>query len=174
VDRRVDVAIALAVVALGVAILVLTQRIADSPVPDPIGPRGVPTVLGTFFVIAGTLLAGRRLIRWREQGTLVPPEGTEDDPGVPPGSAWRALSIWLAAFIYVVTLPYVGFVVGTPLFTAFMLWRLEMARGPLLKVPAIVAFPVIFTAACYLFFATFLGVRLPLGFVREIVIRLSG
>ena len=173
-DRRVDVAVALAVVALGVAILVLTQRIADSPVPDPIGPRGVPTVLGTFFVVAGILLAGRRLIGWREGDTFVPHEGSDDDPGVPPGSARRALSIWLAALVYVVTLPWVGFIVGTPLFTAFMLWRLEMNRGPLLAIPAIVAFPVIFTAACYLFFATFLGVRLPLGFVREIVTRLTG
>ena len=173
-DRRVDVAIALVVVALGVVILFATQNIADSPVPDPIGPRGIPNALGIFFVTAGSVLALRRVVRWNSESTLVPPEGSEDDQGVPPGSSVRALSIWFAALVYVVTLPYLGYLIGTPLFIAFMLWQLKFDRKPLLRVPAIVVYPVIFTVATYLFFAMFLGVRIPLGFVRELVIMLSG
>ena len=47
--------------------------------------------------------------------------------------------------------------------------RLEFNRRPVLRVPAIVVYPAIFTVATYLFFATFLGVRLPVGFVRELL-----
>jgi hypothetical protein len=174
VDRRVDVAIALTISALGVVILVASQQIGKSPVPDPVGPRGIPILLGGFFVIAGVLLAGRRLIRWNQEGTIVPPEGSEDDKGVEPGSAWRAISIWLASLVYVITLPYAGFLVGTPLFIGFALWRLRFDRSPVLRIPALIVYPVVFTVANYLFFATFLGVRLPVGFVREIATRVSG
>ncbi len=104
----------------------------------------------------------------------MPPEGSEDDQGVPPGSSVRALSIWFAALVYVVTLPYLGYLIGTPLFIAFMLWQLKFDRKPLLRIPAIVVYPVFFTVVTYFFFAMFLGVRIPLGVVRELVIMLSG
>jgi hypothetical protein len=174
VDRRVDVAIALAVATLGVVILVATQQIGKSPVPDPVGPRGVPLILGTFFVVAGLVLALRRLLRWNHEGTLVAPEGSEDDPGVPPGSATRALSIWFAALVYVITLPFVGYLIGTPVFIGFMLWRLDFDRPPLLRIPALVVYPAAFTVVTYLFFANFLGVRIPLGVVREIALSVMG
>jgi hypothetical protein len=174
VDRRVDVAIAFAVAALGLVILVATQQIGKSPVPDPVGPRGIPLLLGTFFVVAGLALAFRRILRWNAEGTIVPPEGSEDDPGVPPGSAARALSIWFAALLYVITLPYLGYLIGTPLFIAFMLWRLQFDRRPVLRVPALAVYPVVFTITTYLFFATFLGVRIPLGVIRGIAQALTG
>ena len=173
-DRRVDVAIALTVAAFGVVILVATQQIGKSPVPAPVGPRGIPLVLGSFFVVAGLALAFRRILRWNSEGTMVPPEGSEDDAGVPPGSAARALSIWLASLLYVITLPILGFLIGTPLFIGFMLWRLQFDRRPVLRIPAIVAYPVVFTVATYLFFATLLGVRIPLGVVRELAQRVTG
>jgi len=174
VDRRVDVALAVAVAALGVVILVATQSIGRSPVPDPIGPRGVPTGMGIFFVLAGAALALRRVVRWSTEATLVTPEGSEDDQGVPAGSARRALGIWLAALVYVVTLPYLGHLIGTPLFTAFMLWQLKFDRPPVLRIPAMVVYPAVFTVATYLFFATFLGVRIPAGFLRPLLTLVTG
>jgi hypothetical protein len=174
VDRRVDVALALVIAALGVVILVATQQIAKSPVPDPVGPRGVPLVIGGFFVIAGLALALRRLLRWNQEGTMVPPEGSEDDAGVPPGSAARAMSIWFASLVYVIVLPILGFLVSTPVFTGFVLWRLRFDRAPVLRIPALIVYPVVFTVLTYLFFATFLGVRIPLGFVRDIATQVGG
>jgi putative tricarboxylic transport membrane protein len=169
VDRRVDVALAFAVAVLGAVVIVSAQTIGRSPVPDPVGPKGVPNLVGTFFIIAGLVLAGRRIVRWRAESTIVPPEGSEDDAGVPPGSARRALSIWVAALVWVITLPWLGYLVGTPLFIGFMLWQLELRRRPILGIPALVAYPIAFTASTYLFFATLLGVRIPTGFLRPLL-----
>jgi hypothetical protein len=74
----------------------------------------------------------------------------------------------------VITLPYLGYLIGTPVFIGFMLWRLDFDRPPLLRIPALVVYPAVFTIVTYLFFANFLGVRIPLGFVREIALSVMG
>jgi len=173
-DRRVDVILALAIAAVGVVIIVTAQFIGRSPVPDPIGPRGIPTGLGAAFILGGLGLALRRVLRWRREGDLVEPEGASDDAGVPAGSTRRALSIWGVAAIYVATLPILGHPVGTPLAVAAMLRLLNFNRRPVLGVPAIIAYPVLFTAISYTIFALLLGIRLPLGFVRELYLLLTG
>jgi hypothetical protein len=173
-DRRVDVALALALAALGLFIIVTAQFIGRSPVPDPIGPRGIPTGLGVAFFIGGVGLAARRVVRWGRETTYVEPEGTEDDPGVPPGSARRAMLMWLTALGYVLALPILGHPIATPVALMIMLRLLEFRRPPILGVPALVAYPVIFTAVAYTVFAVLLGIRLPLGIIREIFLRLTG
>lgn len=174
-DRKIDFALALFVVAFGVFLIVEAQSIGRSPVPDPIGPRGVPTGLGVALILSGAALALRRATRWRSEGPIVEPEGSEDDPGVPPGSARRGLGIWIASVGYVIALPFLGFIVATPLLIAAMLGLFEFDRPRLFgRVPGLVTYPVAFTAAAYLIFAVILGVRLPLGFVRDIYLRITG
>jgi hypothetical protein len=173
-DRRIDVALALGVTALGIFIIVFAQSIGRSPVPDPIGPRGIPTGLGTAFVLGGIALVARRVVRWRREGTYVEHEGSQDDVGVPPGSARRALTIWLAAAMYVVLLPVVGYLIATPLFVAATLRLLQFKRRPLLRVPAIVAYPILYTVISYAVFATLLGIRLPVGPLRDVFLTLTG
>ena len=97
--------------------------------------------------------------RWRKEGPLVPNEGTPDDAGVEQGSARRAISIWAAAFLYVLAMPAVGYLLATPVFLAVVLW-LFSCRGLLL-----VALPLGFTVPAYLIFVKFLSVRLPTGFL---------
>jgi len=172
-DRRIDVGLALAVTALGIFIIVAAQFIGRSPVPDPIGPRGIPTGLGVAFALGGGGLVARRLVRWRREGTHVEPEGAQDDVGVPPGSARRALAIWLAAALYVLLMPVLGYLIGTPLFIGTTLRLLQFNRSPVLGVPAIVAFPVLFTAISYAVFASLLGIRLPLGLLRDVFATLT-
>jgi len=173
-DRRIDVALALAVMALGIFIIVAAQSIGRSPIADPIGPRGIPTGLGIAFVLGGGGLVARRLVRWGREGTYVEPEGSQDDAGVPPGSARRALSIWVVGAIYVLLLPVLGYLIGTPLFVGATLRLLHLNRSAILGVPAIVALPILYTAISYALFATLLGIRLPLGPVRDLFLALSG
>jgi hypothetical protein len=174
-DRRIDVVLALGVVALGVFIVVAAQFIGKSPIADPIGPRGIPTGLGIAFALGGAGLVARRVIRWRTEDTVVVPEGTQDDAGVPPGSARRALKIWVAGAVYILTLPWAGYLIGTPLFVGVILNLLKFDRERLFGViPAAVAFAVAFTAITYAVFAMVLGIRLPLGVVRELYLMLTG
>ena len=174
-DRRIDVVLAVGVVALGVFIVIAAQFIGRSPIPDPIGPRGIPTGLGVAFALGGAGLVARRLIRWHSEDTLVEPEGTQDDIGVPSGSARRALKIWVVGAVYVLTLPFAGYLIGTPIFVGAVLYLLQFDRPRLFGViPSIVAFPVVFTAVTYGLFAMLLGIRIPLGVVREIYLQLIG
>jgi putative tricarboxylic transport membrane protein len=173
-DRRVDLLIAVMVAALGVFMIISAQFIAESPVPDPIGPKGIPVGLGAFFVIGGVALATRRVVRWKQETTFVTPEGIEDDRGVAPGSARRALGIWVVALLYVIALPILGHPIATPIALAVMLRMLEFDRPPVLRIPALIFYPVAFTAVSYTVFAVILGIRLPQGFIRDIIRMLSG
>lgn len=174
-DRKIDVALALGVAALGVFLVVEAQSIGRSPVPDPIGPRGIPTGLGIALLLSGAALALRRALRWRTEGPIVEPEGSEDDQGVPPGSARRGLGIWVVSVAYVIALPFVGFLIATPILIAAILRLFEFDRPRLFgRIPGLITYPVAFTAVAYVTFAMILGVRLPLGFVRDIYLSLIG
>ena len=123
------------------------------------------------FVIGGSALVLRRVIRWREEGPMVPPEGKEDDvgEGVSPGSAARAIGIWGVTLVYVGVLRRVGYIVATPVFLAVVLRMLGYGRQRIARViPVYVALSVVFTAVAFVVFVEGLGGRLPLGFTRQL------
>jgi putative tricarboxylic transport membrane protein len=162
-DRRIDAAVAFCVVLLGIFVLVAAQDVRPASIADPIGSKGAPRFVGIVLLLGGVSLVLRRLLRWRSEPTLVPAEGTEDDRGVAPGSAVRALSIWLAAVIYVQALPGIGYVLATPLFLGVVLWLFAI-RSWLL-----VAVPLGFTIPVFLVFTLFLNVRLPTGVLDDVL-----
>jgi hypothetical protein len=144
---------------LGVFVLFNAQYVRPASVVDPIGSKGGPYLVGVLLTIGGALLAVRRVARWRQEGAIVPEEGTSDDPGVAPGSAQRAISIWAVAFLYAFALPTAGYLVATPLFLAAVLWLFSV-RGAMLLFLALG-----FTVPVYLIFVVLLNVRLPTGFL---------
>lgn len=162
-DRRADVAVAFCVVLLGVFVLVAAQDVRPASIADPIGSRGAPHLVGVVLVLGGLALILRRALRWRREGAVVPAEGIEDDPGVPPGTAVRALSIWTAAAIYVVVLPEVGYLLATPILLALVLWLFSIRSWML------VAVPLGFTVPVFLVFTLFLNVRLPPGILDGVL-----
>ena len=166
-DRRADVALALCVVLLGVFVLVAAQGVRPASIADPIGSRGAAHLVGAVLVLGGLALVLRRVLRWRREGATVPAEGMEDDRGVPPGSAVRALSIWTAAMLYVLVLPTVGYLLATSVFLAAILWLLAIRSWMLLAVP------LGFTIPVFLVFSLFLNVRLPTGIVDGVLRQLG-
>lgn len=149
-------------VFLGLFVLVAAQDVRPASVYDPIGSRGGPHLVGALMLIGGVMLVLRRLLGWYRESPLVAAEGTEDDKGVPPGSAVRALSIWAAAVAYVVVMPVAGYLLATPVFVAVVL-RLFAVRRPLM----LAAVPVGFTVPVFLVFVLLLRVRLPTGILDE-------
>jgi putative tricarboxylic transport membrane protein len=166
-DRRADMAVALCVVLLGVFVLAAAQDVRPASIADPIGSRGAPHLVGAVLVLGGLALVLRRVLRWRQEGESVPAEGTEDDPGVPPGSAVRALAIWSAAVVYVLALPTAGYLIATPLFLGVALWLLAIRSWML------VAVPLGFTVPVFLVFSLFLNVRLPTGILDGVLRQLG-
>ncbi len=163
-DRRVDLAVAFCVVLLGIFVLVSAQGIQTASVPDPIGTRGAPTFAGAALCVGGLALVLRRLLRWRRERTIVAAEGTEDDAGVEPGSSFRAISIWGASVAYVLVLPFIGYVLATPIFiaTVLILFSIRSRR-------MIAGVSIGFTIPVFLVFVKLLNVRLPAGFLDGIL-----
>lgn len=112
---------------------------------DP-GPRTLPIALGLIFVAAVTaeILRSRRTVPGHHPSPApatpasaedaVPPGPTEDSTRpTPPGlRASRAGTLELlgALALYLVALPWTGFVPATAVFTLAMLWRQGMRLGP--------------------------------------------
>lgn len=156
-DRRKDLAVALAIALLGAAIVVLGTQINLGRIRDPIGSRTLPIVVGVLLMAGGVYLAARRLVRWRVEDTIVPTEGTRDEPDVP-ASTLRSMTVWLLCFVYVALLNTVGFLILTPFLLATLLWIMGV-RAPLrLGLVTVAGVVVIFGV-----FDIVLGVRLPLG-----------
>ena len=92
-DSRKDVMLALAIVALGLAVISLTLSFPEPVVKDRIGPQAFPLGIGLLFLFGGSVLAVQRMRNLNAaHGFRVTSEGNEDEPGYP-ASGMRALLI---------------------------------------------------------------------------------
>jgi putative tricarboxylic transport membrane protein len=158
-DRRIDLAIGIAVILAGLGVLYVASGIRPTgPVVDAIGPRAFPYMIGTFFLIGGTWTVLNRLRLWRgEAGSIVETDGEPDEPDVP-ASALQAFTVIAASILYVAALPRLGYPITTPLFVIAALKAMRMQSWVTILVLAIV-----YTAVTYVVFAHYLRVDLPLG-----------
>jgi putative tricarboxylic transport membrane protein len=156
-DRRKDLAVAVAIALVGLAIVVLGTQVNPGRIRDPIGARTLPIITGALIFAGGAFLAARRIVRWRVESTVVAAEGTRDEPAVPASTA-RSLTVWALCFLYAILLAPVGFLILTPILLGILLWIMGV-RSPLrLTLVTVGAVAVIFGV-----FDLVLGVRLPLG-----------
>jgi putative tricarboxylic transport membrane protein len=158
-DRRVDLAIAAAVAAFGVFVLVVARDIRPfGPVADPMGPAAFPQIVGVTLVLGGAALVCMRLLKWgRESSNLVPNDGEEDEADVP-ASAPRAFALMGASLAYAITMPTIGYVIGTVVYVTVALRLLKLQSWIVIGVIAL-----IYMASTYLVFTQVVSVRLPVG-----------
>lgn len=159
VDRRIDVAVAAGVGAVGAAAIVFSGDIREGTLPDPLGAAGLPRMLGAFLLVVGVLLIGRRLVGWRRSSShlVYADGGSGDEPGYP-SSAVRAFGMWLAGLGWALLLPRIGYLVST--------WLLILTGVVAMKVRSpwkLVAVPLLFTLATWLLFSRVFGLRFPAG-----------
>jgi putative tricarboxylic transport membrane protein len=150
----------------GIAIVVVGELTISygSAVGDLLGPRAFPRMVGTAL----TLTAGAAAvmsIRSRLKGS--PPSNfgaTEDEPGIP-ASAITAFIVIGMTFLYAATFSFLGYLLATPVYLFVTLWVLRVRRVvPLLIV--CVAMPIVL----YYVFAELLGVLLPAGLLRPLLV----
>ena len=157
-DRRIDIAISAAFIALGIFVIIEARTIKSGLFTDPIGPRSFFYFCAAVFIIGGLTNIAQRVSAWRTvTGHLLPEEGVEDEPGHP-ASYKRAMLLALLSLIYILTFRPLGYLIATPLYILASLWLLEQRSWRLN-----VAVATIFTATFYLTFAKLLGVWLPVG-----------
>jgi hypothetical protein len=157
-DKRVDLVLSLLWVAFGVATVYFAAGFRVGGYPDPVTARGLPYFTGTYLVIAGLVLAARRVVTWSHiPGKYAVSEGQEDEPGHP--SSWvRSFLIIAVAAIWAYSLGFLGFVLATPLMLFAMLWLMAVRSWTKL-----VLFPLLFSFLSWLVFSQVLGVILPMG-----------
>jgi len=168
VDRRIDIAVCVAVFLLGLAIFVLSGDIRQGSIRDPIGPDGWPKLLGILMMLTMGANILRRLVFWRsEQSDMVSSDGDKDDmPGVP-SSFVRPFAMLGAGFVWVLVVPWTGFIVAT---SAILIFGLALMRvrtpGKLLLVP------LLLSLGAWLMFGALFGIRLHAGPIEHALLDL--
>ncbi len=158
VDVRFEALVALGAIALGVALFILAGGIRIGTIPDPITSRGFPYGVATVLVLGGLFALWRAYRRWKQAGSIwVPSDGSSDTQGHP-AKLWRPAAVFGATVVWIVALPYLGFLVMTPLLI-FALLEIMGVRSHL----KVVVISLISTVVAFLVFYTLLRVYFPLG-----------
>lgn len=158
-DKRIDLAVAVAIALFGMFVLVEARNIRPGTIPDPVTSRGLADIGGILLIIFGILLAALRLQTWSAMpGNLVPDEGGQADEEGYPASALRYMGVALASLLWVWLIKPLGFLIATPLFLlALSLFMNVRSRTKL------IAFPILFTLLTWVAFSQVLSVIMPLG-----------
>ncbi len=167
-DRRADLAFASVVALFGALLVFFTTQQNPGPQFDPLGKQGLPYAVGTFLLVVGLVLVGRRLRTWRaEPSNTVWDEGTEDEPGHP-ASVLRAAAVISLTIGYAVALPIAGFLIGTPVYLIIAFWVMRARRWWMLGIV-----PFVFTLGVFLTFNNLLSVPLPVGPLNDLLVSLG-
>ena len=156
---RAELGLAALLLALGVFLLVETQRIAVPVNANAVGPRFFPTVVGAVLVVVSLWLAVDVL-----RGGHGEMEAAED-VDVSRSSDWRTLGLLSVVFLaHAVLLEPLGFPVAAALLffgVAASLGSRRWARD--------VAVAVVLSLLVFVVFARGLGIGLPPGILQGVV-----
>lgn len=156
---RAELGLAALLLALGVFLLVETQRIAVPVSANAVGPRFFPTVVGCVLVVVALWLAVDVLCGGRGEMEAA------EDVDVSRASDWRTLGLLSAVFLgHALVLEPLGFPVAAALLffgVAASLGSRRWARDA--------AVAVVLAGAVFVVFARGLGVGLPAGVLQGVL-----
>ncbi len=150
----------------GIAIVVIGELTIKygSAVGDTLGPRAFPRAAGGALALTAGAAAVMS-IRSRLRGS--PPTNfgaAEDEPGIP-ASAITAFTVIGLTFAYAATFSFLGYLLATPLYLFATLWALRVR-----KVISLLVVCVVMPIFLYYVFAELLGVLLPAGLLRPLLV----
>jgi putative tricarboxylic transport membrane protein len=155
--RYAELAVALAVIALGVLILVETRDIRLTRATARVGPRVIPTIVGVGQIVVGIWYA-IEVVVFRHPAP-VEADAEDMDPDAP--TDWRTLALLGGALIaYASLIERAGFVIAS----AVLFVIAALAMGSRRYVRDIACGSVLGIVA-FLIFDQWLGVRLPEGWL---------
>ena len=159
-QRWGEMAVALGVLLLGIVVLVETQdiRVRQGVV---VSPRIIPNLVGGGLVViaiwyAIEVVRAPHFASGGEDAEDVDPEASTD---------WRVLGIIAAALIaYAALLEYAGFIVASAIL--FLISAFAMGSRNILRD---IVIGLLLGTAIFLLFDGWLGVRLPVGLLEEVI-----
>lgn len=161
VGRR-DLAIAGALVGIGLVVIGLALRIDPGVQTDPLGPRMFPLAMGGAIGVCGLLLAICATVpgRWTTPSPiLAETSGEEEDPGEFSPARLAAAVIFTGA--YLAAFEPIGYLLATPPYVAAIVLLHGSARWRALVVP-----PLLLTVAFYAAFRFGLLIPVPDGLLE--------
>jgi putative tricarboxylic transport membrane protein len=163
VDRRVDLALCLVTLGLGIFLVYASWSIRRGSIPDPIGSGGWARVIGIALIaIAGTLVF-RRLVAWRGATShLVPSDGGKEGEAGYPSSNIRPFVLIAVAFVWVLLVRPLGFLLAT-----FVLTAAAVATMQVRSLPKLIIVPLLFTLITWLLFGEVFGIHFPAGPIEK-------
>ena len=171
--RRTELALSFFLVALGIAtILAAYYTIPElSVLRDLIGARGFAYVVGALVALGGIVLVVMQVkaLRPAVAGSADAPgdERGGDEPGHP-ASSLRAFSVIGALVLYAALLRPAGYIPATVFFVGagtFLMGGRGLTR--------LFVFPLLYAIGTYLLFDTLLGVRIPDGVLRPLIVAIG-
>ena len=163
-DKRVDLALALFLIAYGLFMIIVASDFQEGRVQDIVTSKGAPYAAGAFLILCGIILTVMRIATWSAlPGNFVVSEATKEDEEGYPASWKRAFAIIGAAWIDVWLLKWLGYLITTPLFLFFAVWAMGGRSWKRL-----IIFPLVFTLATWYVFSQLLGFLIPLGFLEPL------
>jgi len=167
VDGRIDIAVCSAIFLLGLALFVLSGDIRQGSIPDPIGPDGWPKLLGGVLMLTMGANILRRVVSLRSaQHYRVISDGGKDDVAGRPGTVMRPLAMLGLAAVWVLVVPWTGFIVATIGILVFGL-ALMKVRSPV----KLLLVPFLISLSAWLLFGVLFGIRLPAGLLEHTLIK---
>lgn len=154
-------------VALGAALMIysLVSYYTTTRVEWKMSPYLFPLLISVFIIILGIArtLQSRKTEAEITEAKPLQIESAEEEAVVEQAAPesgklqWKTLLISIAAIlVYIVMMPYLGFLISTAIFLAGMIWFLGERKWWM-----ILLLSVISTGVLYVIFAVFLNVMLP-------------
>lgn len=123
---------------------------------DPAGPGAIPKILCSGLLILGVILiAGSFATKQASEGA---------EPFCTKPELTLTLALALCCLIYIVVLPYLGYLLSTPFLAAAVMLLCGVRRPKTLVLVSLTG-----TLVLFLIFYSLLKVNLPLGFMKDLI-----
>ena len=163
VDRRVDLALCLGTLGLGIFLVYASWSIRRGSIPDPIGSGGWARVIGIALIAIAATLVFRRLVAWRGATShLVPSDGGKDGEAGYTNSNIRPFLLLATGVVWILLLPRIGFLLSTAVFTAA-----SIATMGVRSLKKLILVPLLFTLITWLLFGQVFGIHFPAGPIEK-------
>ena len=161
IAKIAELAVAAAVIALGIVVIWQTRDIRVTRATSRVGPKVIPTIIGIGQIVIGVWYAIELLVFNRTAEVEADAEDMDPDAA----TDWQTLGILAIALIsYTLLIERAGFVIASSVLFVVAAFGMGSRR-----IPRDAACAIVLSMGAYLIFDHWLGVRLPEGWLSDLL-----
>ena len=155
--ERGDRYLGIGTILIGIYCYVTASGWRITPITDPAGPGAVPKMMSAGFMGIGAILIAGSFFRKKNAGE-------KEEAFIDKDSLFTAVTLAAICIVYLIILPYVGYLLATPPLIIGIMWLLGVR-----KITTLLSVGLITTLVLFVTFYVMLRVNLPLGFTRDFI-----